>query len=70
MLLPSVSAHANKQQQQTILITGGSKGLGLNAARQLAGKGANVMIAARGEAALEDAMASISVNAPSIVDML
>ncbi|KAF2657473.1 NAD(P)-binding protein [Lophiostoma macrostomum CBS 122681] len=50
---------------RTVLITGGSKGLGLNAARQLAGKGANVMIAARGEEALKEAIASISKCARS-----
>ena len=46
---------------QTILITGGSKGLGLNAACQLAAKGANVIVVARGQKSLEDAVTSVSV---------
>ncbi|PSN72575.1 NAD(P)-binding protein [Corynespora cassiicola Philippines] len=50
---------------RTVLITGGSKGLGLNAARQLAGKGANIVIVARGEANLQEAIASISESARS-----
>ncbi|KAI1637644.1 NAD(P)-binding protein [Biscogniauxia mediterranea] len=50
---------------RTILITGGSKGLGLAAACQLAGKGANIIIAARGESSLREAAASISKSARS-----
>ncbi|KAF3061091.1 3-ketodihydrosphingosine reductase tsc10 [Daldinia childiae] len=41
-------------QGRTVLITGGSRGLGLNAARQLAEKGANVIIVARNEAKLQE----------------
>ncbi|KAI1466690.1 NAD(P)-binding protein [Daldinia caldariorum] len=48
---------------RTILITGGSRGLGLNAARQLAEKGANVIIVARNETKLQEGVAFISQGA-------
>ncbi|KAI0407296.1 NAD(P)-binding protein [Xylaria palmicola] len=48
---------------RTVLITGGSKGLGLNAARQLAEKGANVIIVARDVTHLEKGIAFISKGA-------
>ncbi|KAI1805956.1 NAD(P)-binding protein [Daldinia bambusicola] len=48
---------------RTILITGGSRGLGLSAARQLAEKGANVIIVARNEAKLQEGVAFISQGA-------
>ncbi|KAI1118904.1 NAD(P)-binding protein [Nemania sp. NC0429] len=48
---------------RTVLITGGSKGLGLNAARQLAEKGANVIIVARNIDHLRDGVAYISAGA-------
>ncbi|KAI1166905.1 hypothetical protein F5B18DRAFT_604728 [Nemania serpens] len=48
---------------RTVLITGGSKGLGLNAARQLAEKGANVIIVARDIGHLRDGIAYISAGA-------
>ncbi|ORY00290.1 hypothetical protein BCR34DRAFT_546933 [Clohesyomyces aquaticus] len=50
---------------RTVLITGGSKGLGLNVACQLAGKGANVVIVARGEKSLQGAISTISKCARS-----
>ncbi|TRX96921.1 hypothetical protein FHL15_002227 [Xylaria flabelliformis] len=46
----------------TVLITGGSKGLGLSAAHQLAEKGANVIIVARDVGNLEKGIAFISVR--------
>ncbi|KAF2263840.1 NAD(P)-binding protein [Lojkania enalia] len=48
---------------RTILITGGSKGLGQASAKQLAAKGANIVIVARGEGSLAEAIASISKKA-------
>ncbi|KAI0888691.1 NAD(P)-binding protein [Annulohypoxylon maeteangense] len=45
---------------QTILITGGSTGLGLNAGRQLAEKGANVIIVARNVGKLKEGIRYIS----------
>lgn len=48
--------------RQTVLITGGSTGLGLNAARQLAEKGASVIIAARNVENLEKGIAYIKVK--------
>ncbi|OCL08450.1 NAD(P)-binding protein [Glonium stellatum] len=50
---------------RTVLITGASKGLGLEAARQLAEKGASVIIVARGEDSLKKAIAYISKSARS-----
>ncbi|KAK3936347.1 hypothetical protein QBC46DRAFT_31748 [Diplogelasinospora grovesii] len=50
---------------RTVLITGGSGGLGLNAARQLAGKGANVIIVARDVAKLEEGVEFIKKGARS-----
>ena len=47
---------------KTVLITGGSKGLGLNAGRQLAEKGANVVIVARNEEKLREGIAFIKVS--------
>jgi NAD(P)-dependent dehydrogenase (short-subunit alcohol dehydrogenase family) len=44
-----------------VLVTGGSGGLGLNAACQLAKKGANVIIVARDVQNLGKALAQISV---------
>ncbi|KAL1602625.1 hypothetical protein SLS60_006042 [Paraconiothyrium brasiliense] len=48
---------------RTVLITGGSKGLGLAAAQQLAAKGANVIIVARGQESLATALKSITETA-------
>ncbi|KAK3361372.1 hypothetical protein B0T24DRAFT_539154 [Lasiosphaeria ovina] len=50
---------------RTVLITGGSSGLGLSAARQLAGKGANVIIVARNTDKLEAAVDKIRQAARS-----
>lgn len=47
---------------QTVLVTGGSTGLGLNAGRQLAEKGANVIIAARNVDKLEKGVRYITVK--------
>ncbi|KAI0108797.1 NAD(P)-binding protein [Hypoxylon sp. NC0597] len=44
---------------RTVLITGGSAGLGLSAARQLAERGANVIIVARNVSKLQDGIAYI-----------
>lgn len=48
--------------QQTIVITGGSSGIGLATARMAAAKGANVVIIARSEEGLEKAAADIRAN--------
>ncbi|KAF4984571.1 hypothetical protein FZEAL_247 [Fusarium zealandicum] len=48
-----------------VLITGGSRGLGLAAACQLAAKGANIIIAARNVEVLNEAIAQIKQNAKS-----
>ncbi|KAI1378136.1 NAD(P)-binding protein [Hypoxylon crocopeplum] len=50
---------------RTVLITGGSTGLGLNAARQLAERGANVIIVARNVGTLQEGIAFISQGARS-----
>jgi gluconate 5-dehydrogenase len=45
---------------QVALVTGASRGLGLEIARGLAGAGAHVVLNARGDAALQDAVASLA----------
>ncbi|KAK0640657.1 hypothetical protein B0T16DRAFT_335315 [Cercophora newfieldiana] len=50
---------------RTILITGGSSGLGLSAACQFAAKGANVIIVARNATKLKDAVKEIQSSARS-----
>ncbi|KAF4464908.1 3-ketosphinganine reductase [Fusarium albosuccineum] len=50
---------------QTVFITGGSRGLGLAAACQLAAKGANIIIAARDVEVLREAIDQISQSARS-----
>ncbi|KAL9096698.1 MAG: hypothetical protein Q9165_001186 [Trypethelium subeluteriae] len=52
---------------QTVLLTGGSSGLGLDAGRQLAAKGANVIIVARKVENLRAGTASISVQCERVV---
>ncbi len=53
-------------ENQTVLITGGSQGLGKSAARILAQKGANVIIVARNSDKLRAAIVEISVRTSSI----
>lgn len=48
---------------RTVLLTGGSEGMGLSAARQLAAKGANVIIVARNVGKLEEAMLQLKASA-------
>ncbi|HET8979845.1 MAG TPA: SDR family oxidoreductase [Solirubrobacteraceae bacterium] len=43
-------------RDRACIITGGSRGIGLQTARQLTGEGANVLIVGRGEQALRDAV--------------
>lgn len=50
---------------QTVLITGASRGTGLEAARQLAAKGANVMMVARDAERLRDGVNSLKTAALS-----
>ncbi|KAI0185634.1 hypothetical protein EV127DRAFT_440961 [Xylaria flabelliformis] len=59
----SISTNRFPVDGRTVLITGGSKGLGLNAARQLAEKGANVIIVARDIGNLAKGIAFISKGA-------
>ena len=47
---------------KTALVTGGSKGIGLETARALAREGVKVLICARREAALADAARDISLT--------
>ncbi|KAK3349787.1 hypothetical protein B0T25DRAFT_482513 [Lasiosphaeria hispida] len=48
---------------RTVLITGGSSGLGLSAARQLSSKGANIIAVARSADKLEEAIKQIKLDA-------
>ncbi len=52
-------------ENKTVYITGGSSGIGLSTAAMLAGKGAHVMIFARGKVRLERAMETISGHGAS-----
>lgn len=47
---------------KTVLITGGSDGMGLSAARQLAAKGANIIIVSRNVGKLEEALIQLKVT--------
>jgi 3-dehydrosphinganine reductase len=47
--------------KQTVLITGASEGMGKSVAKQLAAKGANIIIVARNVATLKDALEEIKV---------
>lgn len=47
---------------KTVLITGGSDGMGLSVARQLAAKGANLILVARNVGKLEEAVAQLKVR--------
>lgn len=48
--------------QQTLVLTGASEGMGKSVAKQLAAKGANIVIVSRGVAKLEGALAEIKVG--------
>ncbi|KAJ2906224.1 3-ketosphinganine reductase [Zalerion maritima] len=48
---------------KTILITGGSDGMGLSVSRQLAAKGANIIIVARNVGKLEEAIVTLKASA-------
>ncbi|KAG7417135.1 hypothetical protein ACKAV7_003025 [Fusarium commune] len=50
---------------RTVLITGGSRGLGLAAARQLSSKGAHVVIVARDPTVLKEALTQVEASAQS-----
>lgn len=49
---------------KTVLVTGGSSGLGQETARAMAAKGAHVIISARNPAQIEDAVAAIKADVP------
>src|SRR5512135_1964367 len=65
-----MAAKASKFAGQLVLITGGSSGIGLALARQLAGEGARVWILARHPDAMESAvksLASVNGNKPGML---
>ncbi|KAI3316620.1 hypothetical protein HD806DRAFT_542043 [Xylariaceae sp. AK1471] len=53
----------SRTSTKLVLITGGSKGLGLNTSRQLAEKGVNVVIVVRSVSNLQEGIAYISKGA-------
>ncbi|KAM7187778.1 NAD(P)-binding protein [Naviculisporaceae sp. PSN 640] len=61
----ALSASHFPVQGRTVLVTGGSTGLGFNAAKQLAVKGANVVIVARTETKLQEAVEELKKTAAS-----
>lgn len=58
-----IPADANADTGQTVVVTGGSQGMGRALARMLAQKGAHVAIVARNEAKLAEAFKYIAVSA-------
>src|SRR5438477_28883 len=62
-------------EQQTILVTGSTAGLGKELARELAGRGAKVLVHGRSEATIEAAIADIADTtgsdrlAPQVADL-
>ena len=62
----SMGSYLSKNQfpvnGRTVLITGGSQGMGLNVSRQLAEKGASIIIVARDAERLKEGMAFVSVH--------
>jgi short-subunit dehydrogenase len=55
---------ASSDALQTVLITGASEGMGKSVAKQLAQKGANILIVARNVGKLEEALSEIKVSSP------
>lgn len=53
--------------QKTVLLTGGSTGMGRSVAKILAQKGANVVIVARNHGRLAEAIAYATVSKPSLM---
>ena len=53
---------------KSVLITGGSKGLGFAIARRFASEGCDLYLAARSQAALEDAADAIRCQSPIMVN--
>jgi 3-dehydrosphinganine reductase len=52
-----------------VLLTGASEGMGLNVAKQLAQKGASIIIVARNVAKLEVALKEIKVSLTSTISL-
>jgi len=55
-------------KDKVVVVTGGSKGIGFAAAKQFAEEGAQILISARGEPALNDARDEISAHTGATVD--
>jgi 3-dehydrosphinganine reductase len=53
---------ASPDTLQTVLITGASEGMGKSVAKQLAQKGANIIIVSRNVGRLEEALAEVKVS--------
>ena len=58
----------NRFNQKTVLITGGSSGIGLATAQAFAAEGARVVITGRDPASLEQARATLGANALAVVN--
>ena len=54
-------------QDKVVLVTGGSSGLGLSIAQELAGQGATVVITGRRQAQLEEALSKLGGRASAVV---
>jgi 3-dehydrosphinganine reductase len=63
--LPLVCSASSDNQAKTVLLLGASEGMGKSVAKQLAQKGANLIIVARNVGRLEEALAQIKVDTSS-----
>jgi 3-dehydrosphinganine reductase len=61
-LQPFPITPASPDTLQTVLITGASEGMGKSVAKQLAQKGANIIIVSRNVGRLEEALAEVKVS--------
>ena len=60
--LQPLNTPASPNALQTVLITGASEGMGKSVAKQLAQKGANIIIVSRNVGRLEEALAEVKVS--------
>jgi NAD(P)-dependent dehydrogenase (short-subunit alcohol dehydrogenase family) len=66
--LAQLEIDMNRFNQKTVLVTGGSSGIGLAAARAFAAEGAQVVITGRDAAALEQARSALGANTIALVN--
>lgn len=67
-VLAQLEIDMNRFQHKIVLVTGGSSGIGLAAARAFAAEGARVVITGRDAAALEQARSTLGTNAVALIN--